>query len=92
MKSADYELIDFGDGRKLERFGALVLDRPCPAAERVRKKRPAGWSHADARYQRTQGDQGKWTPKSKLADHWPVTFDLRTSFNSRDPTGRRSKR
>lgn len=31
--SADqYALIDFGGGRKLERFGNLVLDRPSPAA------------------------------------------------------------
>ena len=28
-----YELLDFGDGRKLERFGEVVVDRPCPAAE-----------------------------------------------------------
>jgi len=30
--SRGYELIDFGDGRKLERFGEMVVDRPCPAA------------------------------------------------------------
>ena len=29
---SDYELIDFGRGRKLESFGSVVLDRPCPAA------------------------------------------------------------
>ena len=28
-----YQLLDFGDGRRLERFGEVVLDRPCPAAE-----------------------------------------------------------
>ncbi|MCC7339329.1 MAG: class I SAM-dependent methyltransferase [Pirellulaceae bacterium] len=27
-----YSLLDFGAGRKLERFGNVVLDRPCPAA------------------------------------------------------------
>lgn len=27
-----YALLDFGGGRKLERFGEIVLDRPCPAA------------------------------------------------------------
>jgi 23S rRNA (cytosine1962-C5)-methyltransferase len=30
--SFEYQLMDFGDGRKLERFGRLVLDRCCPAA------------------------------------------------------------
>ena len=29
----DYELLDFGEGRKLERFGEWVLDRPCPSGE-----------------------------------------------------------
>jgi len=27
-----YELLDFGAGRKLERFGRYLIDRPCPAA------------------------------------------------------------
>lgn len=27
-----YELIDFGRGRKLESFGGILVDRPCPAA------------------------------------------------------------
>ncbi len=31
----DYELLDFGAGRKLERFGEVVVDRPCPAAADV---------------------------------------------------------
>jgi hypothetical protein len=30
--SADYELLDSGDGEKLERFGAHVLSRPDPQA------------------------------------------------------------
>ena len=43
-----YALIDFGDGRKLERFGQVVLDRVSPAAigtERTNKD----WSEADLR-------------------------------------------
>lgn len=35
----DYQLIDFGAGRRLERFGSLVLDRLCPSAHLAR---PAG--------------------------------------------------
>lgn len=31
-RADQYALIDFGGGRKLERFGSLILDRPCPAA------------------------------------------------------------
>jgi 23S rRNA (cytosine1962-C5)-methyltransferase len=35
-----YELIDFGEGRKLERFGEWLIDRPCPAAESSVSKSP----------------------------------------------------
>jgi len=29
----EYSLLDFGGGRKLERFGPYILDRPCVEAE-----------------------------------------------------------
>jgi 23S rRNA (cytosine1962-C5)-methyltransferase len=40
MAMNDYRLLDFGDGRKLECVGGVILDRPSPAA--------AGESRADA--------------------------------------------
>ncbi|MCR9296075.1 MAG: class I SAM-dependent methyltransferase [bacterium] len=43
----DYQLLDFGNGRKLERFGGYVLDRVCPAALAARKQTPARWKQAD---------------------------------------------
>lgn len=61
----DYELIDFGDGRRLERFGDLVLDRPCPAAAETAKAKKAAWSEATARYSGTRATDGKWTPAAK---------------------------
>jgi 23S rRNA (cytosine1962-C5)-methyltransferase len=42
----DYELLDFGEGRKLERFGPAILDRPSPAANSSRKQ-STNWSQAD---------------------------------------------
>ena len=43
-----YALIDFGDGRKLERFGQVVLDRVSPAA--IGTERTINdWSEADLR-------------------------------------------
>ncbi len=60
MASMDdtYELVDAGDGRRLERFGTLLLDRPAPAARDPRRDRGAwagaityqagrGWATAD---------------------------------------------
>ena len=32
VASKDYELLDSGDGEKLERFGTMILSRPDPQA------------------------------------------------------------
>jgi 23S rRNA (cytosine1962-C5)-methyltransferase len=44
-----YQLLDFGNARKLERFGGLLLDRPSPAAQRKRPSAPELWERANAR-------------------------------------------
>ena len=43
-----YALLDFGGGRKLERFGGRLFDRPSPAAEGQRKGTPERWAEADS--------------------------------------------
>ena len=43
-----YELIDFGDGRKLEKFGSVALNRPCPAADKIRPSNPKLWNQPEA--------------------------------------------
>ena len=55
----DYELLDFGAGRRLERFGELVVDRPCPAATASRQQ-PALWASAAWRYEGERAAAGKW--------------------------------
>ena len=67
-----YQLIDFGEGRRLERFGPVVLDRPCPAAEGLPYDDPAAWGRADARFQRTRGDEGRWIDVHPLPPSWTV--------------------
>ena len=49
--SDQYQALDFGEGRRLERFGEIVLDRPCPAADFLKKKSPFLWANADAVFQ-----------------------------------------
>ncbi len=49
-EAARYELIDFGDGRKLESLGGYVIDRPSPAATDTVRSRAADWCRADARF------------------------------------------
>jgi 23S rRNA (cytosine1962-C5)-methyltransferase len=69
----NYQLLDFGDGRRLERFGSIVLDRPCPAAEGVPRDDPPAWRQADASFQRTRGDEGRWIDTRPLPPQWTVT-------------------
>ena len=52
-----YELIDAGDGRRLERFGDRVVDRPYPAADSPLRA-PERWEDADLRFERDAGWQG----------------------------------
>ncbi|MBX3426314.1 MAG: class I SAM-dependent methyltransferase [Pirellulales bacterium] len=58
----DYELVDFGAGRRLERFGEWLLDRPCPAAAAIAQFNPAAWSEATARFDGQRAAAGAWRP------------------------------
>lgn len=73
----EYELLDFGRGRKLERFGPITLDRPSPAAEGISPVTPAIWSSAAARFERGSGESGKWlvdgsAVASSLPESWTI--------------------
>ncbi len=85
--SDHYELVDFGNGRKLERFGDTLLDRPCPAAEGKPVSIPDAWSEAAALFSRGAGSEGKWQPalpKSKDDNRrdWTISHG-RTNFGLR---------
>jgi 23S rRNA (cytosine1962-C5)-methyltransferase len=60
-----YELLDFGDGRKLERFAGVVLNRPCPTAEGVAKTRPELWVDVAGRFRGPRMGDGSWSPSPK---------------------------
>jgi len=73
--SDQYELIDFGDGRRLERFGHRLLDRVAPAVESIVKSNPEVWKDADARFERTGPDKGKWYGSGGLSDKWIISHN-----------------
>ncbi len=82
MFAADqYELLDFGVGRKLERFGRHVLDRPCPAAEDLERAAPSAWQTAAAEFVRFEEGGGQWRAAAPLApwplEHPPFQLELR---------------
>ncbi len=69
----DYEVLDTGDGEKLERWADVVLRRPDPQSIWP-KQRPEIWKKADAVYTRSSGGGGGWDFKRRLPDHWTVAY------------------
>lgn len=67
-----YQLVDFGEGRRLERFGNLLLDRPAPAVEGLAKSDRQLWNTATARFERGDGDAGRWQSSHELPEKWHV--------------------
>jgi 23S rRNA (cytosine1962-C5)-methyltransferase len=64
-----YELLDCGDGRRLERFAARVVDRPAPAAAEPRRLGRAVWAAADLRFDR----EGGWAGGARSP--WSIEID-----------------
>jgi 23S rRNA (cytosine1962-C5)-methyltransferase len=58
----DYELLDAGGGRRLERFGRHLVDRPAPAASDPARDQ-AAWAAATLRFDRPgESRRGGWRP------------------------------
>lgn len=80
-----YELIDSGDGEKLERWGDVTLRRPDPQIIWPADKSGVHWNQADAVYHRSSSGGGQWTSHRKLPDQWQIGYKELT-FSIR-PTG-----
>jgi 23S rRNA (cytosine1962-C5)-methyltransferase len=77
-----YQLLDFGEGRKLERFGDVILDRPAPAAEQISKLDPAQWVRTDGQFVKSHRSGGNWSwsrtpPDSWFISHRKASFELK---------------
>jgi len=66
----EYELLDSGDGRKLERFGRYVLARPCAQAMWRPELGRSEWDRADASFDRTDGN--RWHGRGNLPKSWQI--------------------
>jgi 23S rRNA (cytosine1962-C5)-methyltransferase len=84
----DYELLDSGEGLKLERFGAYKFVRPDHQAMWKPASPQRDWDDADAVFQATNEESGgKWRYNRSIESHWKMhykslSFLARTS-NSR---------
>jgi 23S rRNA (cytosine1962-C5)-methyltransferase len=69
----EYRLLDAGNGRKLEQFGPVILDRPCAQAVWRASLPPAEWARADASFTRDEGN--RWQVRRPIPEQWQVTID-----------------
>lgn len=71
--SSEYELIDSGEGEKLERFGKFVLSRPDPQALWNKNLSSDEWKKADGHFSRDEA-KGSWSLKKDMPDRWDIDF------------------
>lgn len=81
----DYELIDTGNGEKLERWGNYLLRRPDPQIIWPANTDNELWNKADAHYHRSSSGGGKWDFKKRLPQGWTISYKG-MSFHI-EPTG-----
>ena len=78
----DYELLDSGDNKKLERFGPLVLIRPETQAI-WKPLHPELWKTAKAEF-RFDGGKGSWRSKGNGGSEiWDITWNSDARFSLR---------
>ncbi|MBR5543712.1 MAG: class I SAM-dependent methyltransferase [Oscillospiraceae bacterium] len=70
---SDYNVIDCGDGEKLERWGDYYLVRPEPQAIWSSPRTNPHWKNYDALYSRSSSGGGSWTNRT-LPASWQISY------------------
>ncbi len=76
--NADYALVDSGNGRKLERYGPYLIDRPEGQALWQPALAEKDWAKADAVFTGDTDEEGlgRWRfPREPLGETWPMRHD-----------------
>ncbi len=74
---SDYQLIDSGSYKKLERFGSFILSRPEPQAVWDCSLSENEWnklSHADFRKEIGNPEKGEWVLKKGMKEQWFIHY------------------
>lgn len=73
----DYALLDSGDGRKLERYGAYRIVRPEAQALWSPRLADTEWNSADAHFIGISEDDsdGRWRTGKPLGETWPIEYN-----------------
>ncbi|MEJ8552807.1 class I SAM-dependent methyltransferase [Tepidibacter sp. Z1-5] len=70
----NYELIDTGDGEKLERWGEYVLRRPDPQIIWPLQDEWDLWRKPHGHYHRSNRGGGEWEYKKKTPEKWTIKY------------------
>lgn len=70
----DYEILDMADGKKLERWGNFILNRPDPQIVWKEKSFPNKWDFVHSVYYRSNKGGGHWENKRDIKDTWQIKY------------------
>ena len=70
----DYEILDAGDGMKLERWKNVILSRPDPQVI-WKPVKPELWAKANAKYNRSKTGGGAWNFCKNMPSKWTIEYD-----------------
>ena len=70
----DYKILDMADGKKLERWGNVILSRPDPQIIWNKKSYPEKWNQINAVYNRSKTGGGSWEYKKKMPEKWQIKY------------------
>lgn len=74
---SSYALLDSGNGRKLERFASVVIDRPEPQAMWQPGLPRSEWAQANAVFSASSEDEekGRWRIDRPVPEFWPIDVE-----------------
>jgi len=72
-KQNDYELIDSGEGKKLERYGSYLFVRPDPEALWSKNLSNEFWEKAELKFTRNE-KHTRWLIKEGIPKSWNISF------------------
>lgn len=70
----DFELLDSGNGEKLERWGSYILRRPDPQAIWNKDNKVKEWHMPNMIYHRSNSGGGRWETLSKTPSEWKIKY------------------
>ena len=69
----EYQILDLNNGKKLESWAGVILNRPDPQVI-WQKEESVNWQKADAIYDRSNTGGGKWNIKKNIPSSWVINY------------------